>query len=560
MSGHAEISLACASLLADELARGGVEHVCVSPGARSTPLALAVARHPRLRVHVILDERSAAFFGLGIAKATRRPVALVCTSGTAAANWHPAIVEARYSQTPLIALSADRPPELRDTGANQTIDQRHLFASAPLWFFEMPVPAIEHDTERVWRSAGARAVATASGPPAGPVHLNLPLREPLVASGDVPDLGAGRDGGAPWERHSPAAMLPSPGEVDDLARVIDATDDGMIVCGALDADAQEIMDLSERAGWPLVAEPLSGLRHGIALSAPQLILDRIEPSVVLYTGAPPTSRATRALLDRTPRVLVVDAARWNDPDHRSSWTVRADAALLASALSAVVKPREDRTWMQRWHDADASARAAADALMDSWDEPFEGRIARDVAAAVPDGGVLAIGSSLPVRDLDSYMRPREDLWVIGNRGASGIDGFISTVLGIAQGGDPTVGLMGDLTFLHDAGSLAWLAPRAKPAVLVVEDNGGGAIFDLLPQGGVREADDLFVTPHAIPIEPLVRAAGCGYERVTRADAVVPAVAKAGDAGVTTIVHVACDRAAGPQRRAAIAAAVADALR
>lgn len=555
MTGDAEIALACASLLADELARGGVEHVCVSPGARSTPLALAVARHPRLRVHVILDERSAAFFGLGLAKATRRPVALVCTSGTAAVNWHPAIVEARYSQTPLIALSADRPPELRDTGANQTIDQRGLFASAPLWFFEMPVPALHDDTERVWRSAGARAVATAFGPPAGPVHVNLPFREPLVASGAMPDLGAGRDDGAPWERHSPAAALPSPRDVDDLARLLDATPDGVIVCGGLNDDAPEILDLSERIGWPLIAEPQSGLRRGVALSAPQLIVDRIEPSAVLSFGAAPTSRATRTLLDRTAKVIMVDASRWNDPDRRSSWALRADAALLASSLIAVVKPREDRGWMERWQAADAAARAAADAILDSIPEPFEGRIARDVAGAVPGGGVLVIGSSLPIRDLDSYMQPRDDLWVIGNRGASGIDGFVSTTLGAAMGGDPTVGLMGDLTFLHDAGALAWLTPRAKPAVLVVEDNGGGAIFDLLPQGTVREADDLFYTPHAISIEPIVQAAGCRYERVTRADDVGPAVDGALRAGVTTVVHVPCDRAAGPARRGRIAEAV-----
>ncbi|HEX9697607.1 MAG TPA: 2-succinyl-5-enolpyruvyl-6-hydroxy-3-cyclohexene-1-carboxylic-acid synthase [Actinomycetota bacterium] len=556
MTGNAEIALACASLLADELARGGVEDVCVSPGARSTPLALAVARHPRLRVHVILDERSAAFFGLGIAKATRRAVALVCTSGTAAVNWHPAIVEARYSQTPLIALSADRPPELHDTGANQTIDQRGLFASAPLWFFEMPVPAIEDDSERVWRSVAARAVAVAAGPPAGPVHLNLPFREPLAPSAEIPDLGSGREGGAPWERHSPAALAADAHPIEDLARLIEAARDGLIVCGGLEDDAPSILDLAERIAWPLVAEPQSGLRRDGALSAPQLILDRIDPSVVLSVGAPPTSRATRALLGRAGRVVTVDPSRWNDPDRRSSWTLRADAALLADALIATIKPREDRAWIERWRAADAAARDAADTLMDSWDEPFEGRVARDVARAVPAGGLLAIGSSLPVRDLDTFMAPREDVWVIGNRGASGIDGFVSTVLGIAQTGEPTVGLMGDLTFLHDAGSLAWLASRAKPAVLVVEDNGGGAIFDLLPQGSIREADDLFVTPHELSIEAIARAAGCRTRRVTRAADVAEAVAEAVAAGETTVVHVECARTAGPPRRAEIAAAVA----
>ncbi len=562
-----DLAFACASLLIDELARGGVRDVCVSPGSRSAPLALAAARHGGLRVHVILDERSAGYFAMGLAKASGVPATLICTSGTAAVNYHPAVVEARWSRTPLIVLTADRPPEARQTGTNQTIDQTWLYGSAPLWFFETPLPAVEAETARTWRSVGSRAAAAAAGPPAGPVHLNVPFREPLIPTdpvGSAVDLGpdsVGRLDGSPWERTTPLAPAPGDDAVDELAALVDATERGVIVAGGLDRPAPALVALASRCAWPLIAEPQSQMRTVPALSAPQFLLSRFAPDVVLYAGAPPTTRATRAFLESAGRVITVDAFAWSDPDRRSSWIVRADPQQLAGALLSRIASREGSPWLDSWRLADERAREAIDTLIGEWEQPFEGRIARDVAFAVPEGGILAIGSSMPVRDLDMFMAPRDGIRVIGNRGASGIDGFVSTVLGLAAASPASsvVALMGDLTFLHDAGSLAWLVPQSPPAVLVVVNNGGGGIFEFLPQATLPEHESLFATPHTAQIEAIARAADAEHRLVQRAGNVAAAAEDALRSRAVTVLEVPASRGDNTKRHAMVADAVDRAL-
>ena len=557
-----DVALACMEALVDELASRGLEHACVSPGSRSTAIALALWRHPGVTVHVHLDERSSAFFALGLSKATERPVAVACTSGTAAVNLFPAVVEASMSRVPLILLTADRPPELRDVGANQAIDQLQLFGRYVKRFVDAEVPGDRPDLAH-WRSLAAEAIRDAMEGAPGPVHLNLPFREPLVPSEEQGPAADPRPASVAWR---PAPREPRPDEVASLAEEIGGTERGVILAGSLRLDAWPILDLARSAGWPLIAEPTSGVRAPGALAAGQFLLaDRgftssHLPDVVLQFGAAPTSGAGLAFAAGPKELVIVDPdGLVADPARHASKTIRADPAMLGTAVVERLPTRGESPWLREWRDADACVRRAVDELMDSWDEPFEGRVARDLAACLPDGSTLVVGSSMPVRDLDLYMLPRGRLRVLGNRGASGIDGFVSTVLGVAATGSPTVALFGDLTLLHDVGSLLWSAKRGHDAVFVVPNNAGGVIFSFLPQRSLPELEELFLTPHGLDLADVADAAGAPYLLVERAADLVPAVEKASDAGGVWIVEVPSDGERNVARHAEVNAAVADAL-
>ncbi|TMB92970.1 MAG: 2-succinyl-5-enolpyruvyl-6-hydroxy-3-cyclohexene-1-carboxylic-acid synthase [Chloroflexi bacterium] len=551
--GDGDLAFACASALVDELARGGLSHACLTPGSRSTPLALAVARHPSVRVHVHVDERSSAFFALGIAKATAAPVAVICTSGTAAANHFPAVIEAFMARVPLVILTADRPPELHGVGANQTIDQQHLYGSFVRWFIDAGVPEDRSDNATVWRSLGARALAAARARPGGPVHVNLPFREPLLprsddfalesATGDAPDTvsAPAADGGG-------SSRLDH--EVSTLARHIAGAERGLVIAGALRTPAPEMLPLAAALGWPLIAEPASGLRRATALAAGSLLAtdpswrDGHRADVVLQVGAAPTTRGVQALVRDAGRLVVIDPDELNPvPDRRADFIAHADVSPIATGLAAAIKATPSSAWNEAWRAADVSTRSAVDALLDSWDEPFEGRVARDLAARVPAGGILVVASSMPVRDLDHYMAPRDGLRVLANRGVSGIDGMVSTVLGAAESGAPTYALIGDLALLHDAAGLVWSAGRGHAALLVVVDNPGGGIFSLLPQASLRrdEFEELFGTPHALDLGALASAARAGVSRVEHAHDFAPAFNVATRAGGVQVLHVTVDR-------------------
>jgi 2-succinyl-5-enolpyruvyl-6-hydroxy-3-cyclohexene-1-carboxylate synthase len=583
-----DVNTAFARTLVDEWARSGLTDAAVAPGSRSTPMALALAADRRVRVHVFLDERSAAFFALGAAKAGGRPVAVLCTSGTAAAHLHGAVLEARQARVPLLVCTADRPPERRDTGAPQTTDQVKLYGPAVRFFADV-VPEDHPAAIGAWRPLAARAYGEATGPPAGPVHLNLAFREPLVPDGtEIPEV-PGRPEGRPWTATVPGRRDLAAVELDRLAEAVRGAERGVVVAGwGAGSDFEVVERFAGTAGWPVLADPLSSLRqpgertvstYEALLRAPGFA-GAHRPDLVLRLGAALTSKAAGAWLDATvPQVLVDPDAAWLDPGRSAAWRLAADPALvldgLVERLGATSGHRSGspenpcRDWFDAWRHAESAARWALDAFLDATDEPFEGRVARDVHDCLPDGATLVVASSMPVRDLEAFARPRPGLRVLANRGVNGIDGFTSTVLGVAAGagaaGAPVVGLMGDLAFLHDAAGLTFAARSGLNAVLVVVDNDGGGIFSFLPQAtapavSAEDFESLFGTSHGLDLVSVARSYGLAAERVQRAGDVVPTVEKALAAGGVRVVVVGTgDRAGNVERHRAAWAAVAEAV-
>jgi 2-succinyl-5-enolpyruvyl-6-hydroxy-3-cyclohexene-1-carboxylate synthase len=576
--------------LVDELARAGVTDACLAPGSRSAPLALALAEHPGIRVHVHLDERSAAFFALGAAKRSGRPVAVVCTSGTAAANLHPAVLEADHARTPLLVLTADRPPELRGTGANQATDQLKLYGPAVRWFCEVGVPTDDPAAGRYWRSLASRAWAEATGPSAGPVHLNLAFADPLVPLDPAPGAAAsevdptagrrarlagepaeGRPGGAPWTAAPTGVRAAAPTDVAALAEAVRASPRGLLVAGwGVDLDPAAIDAFAAASGWPVLADPLSGARRGPAavsaydglLRAPRFAAGH-RPDLVVRVGGAPTSKALTAWLDPSvPQVLVDPGAGWLDPARSARLRLTADPSALLAAVAARFDGPAPGAWLGEWLEAERLAREAIDGLLEEWTEPFEGRVARDLVAWMPDGGTLVVGSSMPVRDVDAFAQPRDGLRLVANRGLSGIDGFVATALGVAAAGqEPVAALCGDLTLLHDASSLLGAAGRPRGAVLVVCDNDGGGIFSFLPQARLPAElfEPLFGTPHGLDLTALAAAARVPSRVVEKAADLVPALDAALASGGTQLVVVRSDRAANLARHLALTEAVAAAV-
>ncbi|HMH90915.1 MAG TPA: 2-succinyl-5-enolpyruvyl-6-hydroxy-3-cyclohexene-1-carboxylic-acid synthase [Streptosporangiaceae bacterium] len=571
---------ALARVLVDELRRCGLREAVVAPGSRSTPLAIALyeAQHAArdIRLHVRVDERSAAFLALGLAKASRAPVAVVCTSGTATAHFHAAVIEADESAVPLLVLTADRPPELRGTGANQAIDQIKLYGTAVRWFCEVGVPEGPlPPMARYWRSLAGRAWAQAAGTgggTAGPVHLNVAFRDPLVPDGPAEagwDL-AGRAGGAPWTRFAAAAGAPA--SLD-----LPWTERGVIVCGDGGYDPAPLVQLAETAGWPLLAEPSSQARRGTAaLSAYSYLLESPEflaarrPDVIVSAGRPGLTRGQLAFLRgsvpgwpgpaRRHVVLAQGPGRWADPG-RSATDVAGAVRLTGVTKAGLPGPGR---WLDSWRAADDAAGAAAGLLLDKSDALSEPRLARDVAALLPDGALLWAASSLPVRDLDQQMGARGGLSVLANRGASGIDGLVSCAMGAAlahqaAGGGPAVALLGDLALLHDSPGLAIGPDEPRPDLcLVVVNNDGGGIFSQLEQAALAGPfERIFGTPHGTDIERLAGASGVPYARICAAGELAGALAP-GEG--LRLVEVRTDRAAGAALRAELSRAAAAAVR
>ncbi len=573
MTATGDLNAALARTLVDEWARAGVALAAVSPGSRSTPLALALAQDGRIDVHVVLDERSASFFALGAAKAWGRPAVVVCTSGTAAAELHPAVLEAFHARAPLLVCTADRPPELRATGAGQAVDQLKLYGDAVRWFAEVGAPAEADLATPYWRSLAARAALTAAGPPAGPVHLNLAFREPLLPTGAALEPLPGRGDREPWVRATSERPRPTEAAVDELAYLVAAEVRGVVVVGwGADVDPEAVERFAEAAGWPVLADPLSGARTGAnAVSTYDALLRSpgaalaLRPDVALRLGAPLTGKVATTWLDPSIRQILVDPdGAWLDPQRASAARVVADPTALLRAATARVQPRGRSFWLSSWLRADAAARRAMDRQLDSWPEPFEGRVARDLVDRLPSGSTLVVGSSMPVRDVESFARPRTGLRFLANRGVNGIDGFVSTVLGAAAavrgtGGGPVVALCGDLTFLHDGNGLLSAARRGLDATFVVLDNRGGGIFNFLPQAASGLGDhfeDLFGTPQDVDLADLAAVHGVATETVTKADDLVPAVERALAAGGIRVVLVPTDRADNVARHRQVWEAVA----
>ena len=566
---------ALAAALADELIRCGLREVVVAPGSRSAPLAMEFHRRAEagdLRLSVRIDERSAAFCALGLAKASGVPAAVVCTSGTAAAHFHAAVIEADESAVPLLVLTADRPPELRGTGANQTIDQLRLYGPAVRWFCEMGVPEGVLGEQAYWRSTACRAWGLASGAAggaAGPVHLNLAFREPLVPSHAVPP--AGRPGGAPWTAFAVETELPR-------------AERGIVVFGDGDYDPEPLLDLAAQAGWPVLAEPSSNARRGpCALSGYQFLLADApfmaahRPELIVSAGRPGLSRSQLALL-RTGLadadgaqvrhvVLTQGPGRWADPA-RSATDVARAVRLSKDAGAGSHGGHRECGWLRDWLDADHAVVAAVDGVLDTDEALTEPRLARDVAAALPDGALLWAASSLPIRDLDQQLRPRAGLRILASRGASGIDGLVSSAIGAALahqagGGGQAVALLGDLALLHDAPGLILGAEEPRPDLcLVVVNNDGGGIFSTLEQAAFPGPfERVFGTPHGTALASLATASGMPYLRIGRADELRGALTAAGAPGAgLSLAEVRTGRAGQAALRERLAAAAAAALR
>ena len=543
-------SHALALTLTDELARGGVTEACLAPGSRSAPLSLALLADERFRVHVRIDERSASFLALGLAKATGAPAVVLSTSGTAAANFHPAVVEAHESRTPMIVVTADRPPELRATGANQTIDQIKLYGDSVRWFCEIGAADEAEGSARYWRSLASRAIAESNGPRPGPVHLNAAFREPLVPGAERwPHSIEGRPGGGPWHRVERAPREPDDDLVAELVRRIDRAERGVIVAGDGAGAPRSWLRLAEAAAYPIIAEPTSGLRSGAAISTYDALLRherfaRHRPEIVLRVGKPGTSKVLGAWLEGADQVLVDDGAAPLDPDRAVGMIIDAGPDRTGIALAKAISGRAASDWYEKWRRAESLARNAMDQTIDSYPEPTEPRIARDVARSLPGGSTVVVASSMPVRDLEAFARPRAGLRVLANRGVNGIDGFVSTALGVALGpGQPVVALAGDLSMIHDSNGLSVTGGPRPDVVFVVINNDGGGIFSFLPQAAAAKDsfETLFGTPHGMDFEALARGHGCRYELVASPAGLSGGVEDARRAGGIQLLEVRTDR-------------------
>jgi 2-succinyl-5-enolpyruvyl-6-hydroxy-3-cyclohexene-1-carboxylate synthase len=566
-------SHACALVLVDELARHGVTDAVLAPGSRSAALAMAFHDDPRIRLHVEVDERSAGFLAIGLARSTGRPAPVVVTSGSAVANLHPAVVEADTGHVPLLLLTADRPPELRHTGANQAIEQLGIFAGAPRWQVELGVPEDRPTSNALWRTTVGRSVAAATGAvggPPGPVHVNLPFREPTVPLSDdgrapaTPPFAQpldGRSGGAPWVRVTRAPRRLLDAELDGLAARMVATERGLVVVGATPPDgraaasAAAIHEVSRATGWPVVAEPSSGVRtdpatvltHAPALLGHAGFARAHVPDLVLRIGRTGLSRELAGVLGPgVPQLLLGPDGAFDDPERSVTELLVADVDTTCAALAVTLGLPASSEWGAGWRDADAAVAAAVDVRLAAETRPSEPRTARDLVATLPDGATLVVASSMPIRDVDRFARPRPGVRVLANRGASGIDGFVSTTLGVALASEgPVVALAGDLSLLHDANGFL-LAPDAPgvDATFVVVDNDGGGIFSFLPQAGFPGSfERVFGTPHGRDLARVATLHELGYAEVTEADALPGAVRQAIDAGGVQLVHVRTDRAA-----------------
>jgi 2-succinyl-5-enolpyruvyl-6-hydroxy-3-cyclohexene-1-carboxylate synthase len=508
------------------LANLGLRHVVISPGSRSTPLAFAFAENPEIGTTVALDERSAGFIALGLAKASREPVALLCTSGTAGANYLPAVIEARLSATPLLVLTADRPPELRDCHSGQTITQNGLFGGYPVWASEAAVPSTDLNLLRYWRQLLVDGWQRAQGPLAGPVHLNLPFRDPLPPS--EPEKGYKAPTGFDLDAFT---ALPVCAQVDSLltpasvADLLAKTERGVIVVGPhAPADRQEfadaLLELSHLTGWPVLSDGAGTVRGDLAgsgrlVSAYDLILrdpklaQALRPTAAIFVGPLPTSKVLRAWLkDSDVVALQINRAGENVDSTHGRWT-RLDGTLTPSGEHAKAT---DNARLSAWSKAQQAARAKLERIA-RVDWNFEGRVVTLLEEALGPDDRLFIGSSMPVRDLEwFYHPPGPGPEVLCNRGANGIDGTVSTALGASLDGKRTVLLCGDLTFLHDSNALLSAYGHMGDLTVVVVNNQGGGIFNHLAVAKeTKRFEQLWGTPQAADLGKLCAAHGVRHD-------------------------------------------------
>jgi 2-succinyl-5-enolpyruvyl-6-hydroxy-3-cyclohexene-1-carboxylate synthase len=507
-----------------------------------------MARRPQeLKIWLELDERSAGFFALGLARTVGQPVALICTSGTAAANFMPAVVEAHYSRIPLLVLTADRPPELRDNGAPQAIDQLRMYGSYAKWFAELALPEASNEMLRYIRTMAGRAVSIARSVPAGPVQLNFPLREPLMpVAGPLPPLAErqavawnGRNRTQPYVQAIEGIHQLTPNQIETLAEELGSLERGVIVVGTQDerALAQPLMALAQKLGWPVLADPLSQLRQADTINNYDAFLrlpkfrDMLEPQLILRFGAAPTAKPFLQYIQHFAniRLLVVDGAPdWREPTAQAEQVIWADPVAfcnaLSSALANTTKTKNSTEWLTKWQRISKHAHKVVQAKFSQNQALFEGQVFDELTKLLPTGSTLFVGNSMPVRDLDTFFNPSVSTsQILCNRGANGIDGVVSSALGaaaglLAKGVDttkvPLVLVIGDISFYHDLNGLLAAKLHQLDATIILLNNDGGGIFSFLAQADYPEYfEALFGTPHGLDFTHAAALYGADFKRV-----------------------------------------------
>ncbi|MBN8209442.1 2-succinyl-5-enolpyruvyl-6-hydroxy-3-cyclohexene-1-carboxylic-acid synthase [Bacillus sp. NTK071] len=539
----------------DELVRSGVRQAVISPGSRSTPIAMVMAEHPSLKVWVHVDERSAGFFALGIAKAQKEPVALLCSSGTAGANYYPAVIEAAQSKVPLIVLTADRPHELRDNGAPQAINQINLFGEYPKWFMEMSLPDSSSDLIRYIRTAASRAASVSYVAPAGPVHLNFPFRDPLIPDLSYPGLFSdGREENQPWVSVPEQVRVLKEGAIKQYAERL-SDKKGIIVVGPQENEelASSVFSLAEVLGYPVLADPLSNCRR----TQEHLLIDGYDaflrgeldadlyPEVILRFGAMPVSKAYTLFVKQleNTRSIVVDEAGWRDPTLFSTDMLSISPVDFADALREAVQgiDKIDYHWIEKWQEKNAKTLDALTSL--DIEELFEGRVFSELSVMIRSNELLFVGNSMPIRDLENFFYPQDNSpKVMGNRGANGIDGIVSTALGASTAYPFSVLVIGDLSFYHDMNGLLLAKLYQLNMTVIVVNNDGGGIFSFLPQ---REQEthfeQLFGTPLGLDYEHTASLYGASFDRVTNWEEFRSAFMNSRKVDGLSIIEVPTDR-------------------
>ncbi|MCB9640825.1 MAG: 2-succinyl-5-enolpyruvyl-6-hydroxy-3-cyclohexene-1-carboxylic-acid synthase [Myxococcales bacterium] len=526
-------------LFVEEALRHGLDYFCVSPGSRSTPLTVAIARHPDARMQLFYDERAAAFHALGYARATGKTAILVCTSGTAVANYFPAVIEASVDHVPMIVCSADRPPELEQSGANQTIPQTHIFGQHVRWFFEMPCPTSAVPPNFVLTTL-AQALHRATGPFAGPVHLNWRFREPLAPSPEAisetytAPITRWFEGKQPWTHHIHASSESEPALSSELIHQIATSSKGILALGRMPLwwDKRPLLQLAERLGWPIFADIGSGLRLGPAPTQRILSFDillrekalstEMSPDMVLHLGGPLLSKRFPSYLQehlQAPYILVQDHPERIDPTHQVHQRLSCHPCAFAKALLQHLPQASQTTgnpWFAQWKALDDTQQAQLQSSL-AQAPLHEPAIAHDISTLLPKEHVLFVGNSMPIRDLDLFASTGGSaVPIAANRGASGIDGLLATALGVVAGSQKQGTLLiGDLSLIHDLNSLILLQQSQLPLVVLVINNHGGGIFQFLP---IAQFEDVFqrcfTTPHSLSLAPIARAIGLSAVQVT----------------------------------------------
>jgi 2-succinyl-5-enolpyruvyl-6-hydroxy-3-cyclohexene-1-carboxylate synthase len=566
----------------DELARSGMRAACTSPGSRSAPLALTLAREPRLTCFSHVDERCAGFFAVGLAKASGLPVAVTCTSGTAAAELLPAAIEAREARVPLLLLTADRPPELRENGAGQAIDQLKLFGSAAKWFFEVGTHEASPERLRWIRTLACRAYATTLEGRPGVVHLNFPLREPLVTDEPLGEDASGRADGGAFVRRRREDHYSAEEDIETTRHLINSAKRGVVVAGR---DERGGIDWSPGAGaakfaaalgWPLLADPLSNARRGPAAIAhydallrDEAFLTPLQPDLVLRIGDLPVSKPLRSWLAGLTGIHQIafdpDGA-WQDPASVLSHSLQIDHRSVLETLSEGTLPPADRDWLAQWRSADERAGEAIRGVLreSGLSEPL---VAAELGVLLPEDATLFVASSMPVRDIETFWPARDDPpRVLCNRGANGIDGIVSSAFGAAAAnGGPVVLLIGDVALAHDIGGLLAARRLGLKLTIVLLENGGGGIFDFLPiaENELAREQDIFTrhiaTPTGLDFTDAAKLYGLGHERAEDMPSFRAALERGLDSERSCLVEVRGERAANVRLHRSVWQAVAAAL-